>query len=357
MAEKFIGRSKTFALTDEPTMIASRNPHRKGIFIANHDALPAYIAVGLSPSAEDFFQLGETQEVIFDIIKPLGPVWARGSGRLTVIDSMDTATPFDPATLFTPGRQGFWLDIHDLSTLFEDEEGTIPATVDGPVRLIKDKSGNGHDFKVFRDWKPAILRRREYHTYLEFDTENGYTCDEKFSWFSDPYESVNGGIMAAAIVPNGAPDKWSPILGNNGGSGNNIGFYISQERRIAHSRIQGAFRSYINSNSALSAEGTLPAGQPAVVSAISARAPDNKITQRLDVNGRFLISENNTRRFPQPAISTVAIGVSSANYSVGSASYKGELHGVMCVSAVTTDEKNKIHLYLGADVGAPVHGV
>lgn len=52
---------------------------------------------------------------------------------------------FNPRYLFLNGGHGVWLDPSDLSTMFQDVDGTKPVTKDGdPVGLIKDKSGNGN---------------------------------------------------------------------------------------------------------------------------------------------------------------------------------------------------------------------
>lgn len=49
-----------------------------------------------------------------------------------------------PAQIFTGAVDGVWYDPSDLSTLFQDDAGTIPVTADGdPVGLMLDKSGNG----------------------------------------------------------------------------------------------------------------------------------------------------------------------------------------------------------------------
>jgi hypothetical protein len=50
---------------------------------------------------------------------------------------------FSPSALFANGEEGGWYDPSDLTTLFE-EDGTTPASVDGPVGKILDKSGNGN---------------------------------------------------------------------------------------------------------------------------------------------------------------------------------------------------------------------
>ena len=52
---------------------------------------------------------------------------------------------FNPASLFTGGKEGVWYDPSDLSTLFQDSTGTTPVTEPGqPVGLMLDKSGNGN---------------------------------------------------------------------------------------------------------------------------------------------------------------------------------------------------------------------
>lgn len=52
---------------------------------------------------------------------------------------------FNPLSLFAAGEQGVWYDPSDLSTLFQDADGTIPVTASGqPVGLMRDKSGRGN---------------------------------------------------------------------------------------------------------------------------------------------------------------------------------------------------------------------
>jgi hypothetical protein len=48
---------------------------------------------------------------------------------------------FTPASLFAAGEQGVWYDPSDLSTMFQDTDGTTPVTAAGqPVGLLLDKS-------------------------------------------------------------------------------------------------------------------------------------------------------------------------------------------------------------------------
>jgi len=52
---------------------------------------------------------------------------------------------YDPLALFANGESGAWYDPSDITTLFQDSEGTTPVTEDGqPVGLMLDKSGNGN---------------------------------------------------------------------------------------------------------------------------------------------------------------------------------------------------------------------
>ena len=48
---------------------------------------------------------------------------------------------FSPASLFTAGESGYWLDPSDFSTMFQDAAGATPVTATGQsVRLMLDKS-------------------------------------------------------------------------------------------------------------------------------------------------------------------------------------------------------------------------
>lgn len=77
---------------------------------------------------------------------------------------------FEPTVLFSNNEQGVWLDPSDLSTMFQDEAGTVPVTTDGQfVGLIRDKSGNNHHAR-----QSTASKRPKYRTdgilhWLEFD--------------------------------------------------------------------------------------------------------------------------------------------------------------------------------------------
>ena len=75
---------------------------------------------------------------------------------------------FSPAALFASGEEGAWYDPSDLSTLFE-EDGTTPASVNGPVGKILDKSGNGNHLIQTTETKCPTLKLASGLYYLEFD--------------------------------------------------------------------------------------------------------------------------------------------------------------------------------------------
>ena len=75
------------------------------------------------------------------------------------------------AELFANGEQGVWYDPSDLSTLFQDSAGTVPVTsVEQPVGLILDKSGNGnHASQPTATSRPILQQDENGKYYLRFD--------------------------------------------------------------------------------------------------------------------------------------------------------------------------------------------
>lgn len=81
---------------------------------------------------------------------------------------------FTPSLLFANGEKGGWWDMSDLSTMWADTAGTVPASVDGSVRRIDDKSGNGNHLIVPNAAHAPILRTDAGLFFLEFDgTDDG----------------------------------------------------------------------------------------------------------------------------------------------------------------------------------------
>lgn len=91
----------------------------------------------------------------------LGPV-------LTLV-SPRRAPRFSPASLFAGGEHGAFFDPSDLSTMFQDDAGTVPAAVGSVVGRINDKSGRGNHATQATTANKPILRQSGSLYYLEFD--------------------------------------------------------------------------------------------------------------------------------------------------------------------------------------------
>jgi hypothetical protein len=77
---------------------------------------------------------------------------------------------FDLATLFANGEVGVWYEPRDITTLFQDAEGTIPVTADGqPIGKILDKSGSGNHATQSIASKRPTYRNVGGVQWLEFD--------------------------------------------------------------------------------------------------------------------------------------------------------------------------------------------
>ncbi len=104
-----------------------------------------------------------------------GAFWTPGA---TVIGGTSKKTFDQPIqSIFANNEQGFFYDPNDLSTMFQNYEGTTPVTAVGqPVGLIRDKSGrNNHAFQTTSASRP-ILRKNATTgaNYLEFDGSDDF---------------------------------------------------------------------------------------------------------------------------------------------------------------------------------------
>ena len=88
------------------------------------------------------------------------------------LGSIRTA-PFSPQALFSTGDSGVWLDVSDLSSMFQLSDGTTAAAVDSPVGYIRDKSGNGNHAIQATSTRRPVLRQADGLYYLDFDGGQG----------------------------------------------------------------------------------------------------------------------------------------------------------------------------------------
>lgn len=101
--------------------------------------------------------------------------WRYGRGALFAGGYLDTGTETIPVggDSFQPTdltNLQVWLDVSDLSTMFQEIDGeTTQAVINGPVGRIRDKSSNGYIAAAASDEQRPILRQSGGLNYLEFD--------------------------------------------------------------------------------------------------------------------------------------------------------------------------------------------
>ena len=78
-----------------------------------------------------------------------------------------------PESLFASGEEGAWYDPSDLSTMFQNSDGTGAPVVDSPVGYIADKSGNGNHAIQATSSKRPTLKQDGALYYLEFEGAQG----------------------------------------------------------------------------------------------------------------------------------------------------------------------------------------
>jgi len=98
-------------------------------------------------------------------------MYGLGVNRLGVTKTSE-AFEWEPTNLFANSEQGAWYDPSDLTTLFQNSNGTTAVAVGDPVGYIADKSGNtNHAIQATSDRRP-VLREAGGLYYLEFDGAN-----------------------------------------------------------------------------------------------------------------------------------------------------------------------------------------
>ena len=150
---------------------------------------------------------------------------------------------FSPSALFANGEEGVWYDPSDLSTLFE-EDGTTPASVDGPVGKILDKSGNGNHLIQTTETKCPTLRLAGGLYYLEFDgVDDGlqasaidFTGTDAMSVFAGARKEADEVAVVAELSNNLGANNGAFRLASIGGD---VWRYSSKGTSVANSNASG----------------------------------------------------------------------------------------------------------------------
>jgi hypothetical protein len=107
---------------------------------------------------------------------------------------------FSPATLFANSEEGFWFEISDLSTVWEDSAGTIPASVDGPVGRITDKSGRGRHATQGTTANKPTLRSGGGLYWLEWDGFDDGMLTASYAFAGAGPHSAAAGFRPATVA-------------------------------------------------------------------------------------------------------------------------------------------------------------
>jgi len=126
------------------------------------------------------------------------------------------AAKFSPKSLFANGEEGAWYDPSDLSSMFQNSDGTGAVSVDDPVGYIQDKSGNGNHAIQATSSKRPHLRQAGSLYYLEFDGAEDalqtsaidFSGGDQMSVFAGCRKDQNANMVVAEIS--------SSISSNNG---------------------------------------------------------------------------------------------------------------------------------------------
>jgi len=239
--------------------------------------------------------------------------------------------PFNPTTLFGGSDNGGWYDASDLTTLFQDTAGTTPVASDGdPVRLIKDKSGKGHNLRLISGTAPV------WHT------------GSGLSWIAFAsgqfLAELTGSQVISGTLYAGVANK--PTDNNTGNSlgiltaGTSDQFVLSRSSGGVGANYNSAGDIYtqrlaISNNINMYAEAAT-----ASVGSISTDVMVNKVA------GSVVLNQT-------PAVSgaTGAIGINASSNSAGSASTQNFYAGIVINRAITAPERASCTTFFGAKAG------
>lgn len=129
-----------------------------------NDLIPAKLHIGCEYSQTRMFG-----GYIFEMIGRLGPT---SSETVLEVDDHMMDKMYGPVLKhFAYGQQGYYFDISDTTTLFQDTAGTTPVTAVGQsVARVNDKSGRGHHLlQATASKRPTYQVDGDGKHYLQFD--------------------------------------------------------------------------------------------------------------------------------------------------------------------------------------------
>jgi hypothetical protein len=125
---------------------------------------------------------------------------------------------FSPSALFANGEQGAWYDPSDLTTLFQNSDGTTAVAVGDPVGYLGDKSGNdNHAIQAISAKRPTLRQAGSLY-YLEFEGAQGLRTSGNVDFTGTDTMTVCAGVRKEV-------DASENITELSSNAGNNVGSF------------------------------------------------------------------------------------------------------------------------------------
>ena len=123
---------------------------------------------------------------------------------------------FTPLALFASGEEGAWYDPSDLTTLFQNSDGTTAVAVGDPVGYIADKSGNANHAIQATSAKRPTLRESGGLYYLEFSGAQGLRTSGNVDFTGTDTMNVFVGVKKDDDTTDNILEHSANIGGNDG---------------------------------------------------------------------------------------------------------------------------------------------
>ncbi|WP_165856723.1 LamG domain-containing protein [Marinobacter sp. JSM 1782161] len=214
-----------------------------------------------------------------------------------------TAGEFSIADLFANSETGGWYDPSDLSTLWQDEAGTLAVSSDGdPVARVDDKSGNGNNLTISESARRPLYKTDGTYHWLLFDGSN-----DRMSFPAGTIQTGNGArstFMALTPLDAQGSTVYYLAVGDSNISDR-------QSWRIRHDSGNGAVRLEIQGSAAVGSTDFVD-GDPHVIGAVTSGST-------LDTAALYLDGAED----PQSTSGTATLETSSVSPSLGSKELDG----------------------------------
>ena len=140
---------------------------------------------------------------------------AAGNNAVALTAQAVTNNTVSPAELFAGGETGWWYDPSDLSTLYQDDAGTVPVTAaDQPVGKMLDKSGNGnHMTQSTSTARPVLQYDSGGRAYLAADGADDFMVSSSGVLVSETHTQIVAGRI------DGPAGSYGGILSTRDGDG------------------------------------------------------------------------------------------------------------------------------------------